>query len=530
MRTAGGELSGARLARVLASACVLATLPIYSPNIMVLRAHEACDVTGPFVQPLLAVTTFAALATLVASVVRSGRASSRTSGRAGSMACALACLAYAAGTAGYVVIVTSGPTGGAPDAACLACAVLAGVGVVAMGACWSRLYEGLDLRGVVGELSLACLLATVANSLLASASAPVLRACFLAMLATGVLGTLALTVAGRSASIGVERTGEGRVHKHSSNLSVKIDRKRKYSPESDASASNAEGGPLRPGALARAFLSVMGMSLLGMAISSLAMGVEPTQLSRLSVDPQGCGMIVACLVLFAVSRFRVRMPSYTFLFSAVLPCAAALTIVLCSFPEGTLVRDAALLSALTFYSMVTLVAIGTACAVSGAGEFSRWFVMAVLVASFSVFAVLGISLGATVVGLADAHERLVVVLTSAYGCFLLLMGCLRSGTAPAEPSLAASVSDDARPAGKAVSDGGAGEPSFDVRVAQVCQSAALTPRESEILSYLARGHSSVYVAKTLMISESTVYTHVRNMYRKLGVSSREELLGLFGGK
>jgi DNA-binding CsgD family transcriptional regulator len=122
------------------------------------------------------------------------------------------------------------------------------------------------------------------------------------------------------------------------------------------------------------------------------------------------------------------------------------------------------------------------------------------------------------------------VLTSAYGCFLLLMGCLRSGAAPAEPTLAASVSDDVRPAGKAVSDGGAGEPSFDERVAQVCQSAALTPRESEILSYLARGHSSVYVAKTLMISESTVYTHVRNMYRKLGVSSREELLGLFGGK
>ena len=55
---------------------------------------------------------------------------------------------------------------------------------------------------------------------------------------------------------------------------------------------------------------------------------------------------------------------------------------------------------------------------------------------------------------------------------------------------------------------------------------SLSPRETEILGYLGRGLGIVFVANTLVISESTVRTHVKSIYRKLGVSSREELLKL----
>lgn len=71
---------------------------------------------------------------------------------------------------------------------------------------------------------------------------------------------------------------------------------------------------------------------------------------------------------------------------------------------------------------------------------------------------------------------------------------------------------------------------LEERLDLLAAKASLTPREREIVGYLARGHSGVFVAKTLMISESTVYTHVRNMYRKLGIGSREELVGLLSEK
>ncbi len=52
----------------------------------------------------------------------------------------------------------------------------------------------------------------------------------------------------------------------------------------------------------------------------------------------------------------------------------------------------------------------------------------------------------------------------------------------------------------------------------------LTPREREIASLFAEGRDAPYVEKTLMISKSTVKTHVTHLYQKVGVSSRQELI------
>ncbi len=52
----------------------------------------------------------------------------------------------------------------------------------------------------------------------------------------------------------------------------------------------------------------------------------------------------------------------------------------------------------------------------------------------------------------------------------------------------------------------------------------LTKRESEILVYLARGFTSGYIAKELYITDNTVRNHIKNIYRKLGVNSKGELI------
>ena len=48
----------------------------------------------------------------------------------------------------------------------------------------------------------------------------------------------------------------------------------------------------------------------------------------------------------------------------------------------------------------------------------------------------------------------------------------------------------------------------------------LTPREMEILGYLAAGHSNKVIARHLELAESTIKVHVQNILRKLNLSSR----------
>jgi DNA-binding NarL/FixJ family response regulator len=52
----------------------------------------------------------------------------------------------------------------------------------------------------------------------------------------------------------------------------------------------------------------------------------------------------------------------------------------------------------------------------------------------------------------------------------------------------------------------------------------LSPRELELLQYLAQGNSYTRCAQVMNISLSTVQTHIRNMYRKLEVSNQRQAI------
>ena len=58
---------------------------------------------------------------------------------------------------------------------------------------------------------------------------------------------------------------------------------------------------------------------------------------------------------------------------------------------------------------------------------------------------------------------------------------------------------------------------------------SLSARQIEVLCLIAQGRNAEYVANTLTISVSTAQTHIRNIYQKLGVHSRQELIDMIEG-
>lgn len=52
--------------------------------------------------------------------------------------------------------------------------------------------------------------------------------------------------------------------------------------------------------------------------------------------------------------------------------------------------------------------------------------------------------------------------------------------------------------------------------------AKLSPRESEVLTFLLEGESNRQISRKLHISTNTVKTHVTHIFNKLGVENRTQ--------
>jgi DNA-binding NarL/FixJ family response regulator len=57
--------------------------------------------------------------------------------------------------------------------------------------------------------------------------------------------------------------------------------------------------------------------------------------------------------------------------------------------------------------------------------------------------------------------------------------------------------------------------------------AALTHREQQVAPLIAQGLTNRQIATELMLSEHTVATHVRNVLKKLGLNSRNQIAAWF---
>ena len=98
-------------------------------------------------------------------------------------------------------------------------------------------------------------------------------------------------------------------------------------------------------------------------------------------------------------------------------------------------------------------------------------------------------------------------------------------TASAASTLAGSASASGEPTSSAATSSASAEA---LRLDSFAQTLGLTPREAEVCRYLVQGRSLPFIAEQLYVTAGTVKTHAIHIYRKAGVTSKQELISLFG--
>lgn len=150
-------------------------------------------------------------------------------------------------------------------------------------------------------------------------------------------------------------------------------------------------------------------------------------------------------------------------------------------------------------------------------------------------ALLAVGAGALSLMYADATQTASFLLLFIYIILLIVISRNPASPNASSASLAATSSTDdastSAAAPDAISSAPATSPSHDlsywtIPCETLARAHALTPRETEVLIQLAQGRDLAFMESKFVISRNTIKMHVRNVYAKLGVHSKQEVIDL----
>lgn len=373
-------------------------------------------------------------------------------------------------------------------------AAVAALGCTATALAWGRIFKGLHPRQSMAAVALAAALAACLGAL-AVLVPPV--AC------AGLLALEALAVAVLPAACDLR------------------------DPTCEA-ALTAEGLRERPlGERLRSFADVAAPALVGLVVFAFVMGT----MRALIVETYHIhlGVLVACaLILGAFALGRGERPLAQVAYRSLIPTLAVLLLAETNITmalHGGSWFDMVMIFLL--YTLAALLTLATLAAIAHANEFPSDLVFSLALALFCLASICG--LGAAEHMTSEEVKVSTAVITTVYAFAMVLLTSLRANRA-------AALGDEGSAAGRPGTGvesraDGADEaaPTVEERCAALARDNHLTAREEQILTFLANGHGSGYIGEVLYISPNTVRTHVHNLYRKLGVGTREELIALVRG-
>ena len=273
------------------------------------------------------------------------------------------------------------------------------------------------------------------------------------------------------------------------------------------------------------FVSVIAKPALGLLVFSYVMGL--TCYTFVDVfDLYLAAAILSAAVLGVLACLKLPgKPLTRLLYRDLVPLFAIVALAIPNITNALIGESPlTMLSTLLLYTFAAFLTLATLCAIANASEFSSDFVFATALVLFAAASLAGL---ASSEALSPAMANVMVtVVTTVYAFILVVMRDEKTDDALEElaPQLEESGVAAPRREGEELTE------ATPLSVAARCDALAaeydLTAREREILAYLAECRNAPYISEVLFISPNTVRTHIHNIYRKLDVSSREDILRL----
>ena len=164
--------------------------------------------------------------------------------------------------------------------------------------------------------------------------------------------------------------------------------------------------------------------------------------------------------------------------------------------------------ALPILLLIFIVVVAESLQASVVTAFSVFFVSVATLFMFVVGTVLPFAV--SLAGLDVYANRQTTLLVVAFGLITVTLVCLLRYVLANERSVVASSQKTAS----------------HEALQRIAQAHRLTPREVDVAALVLQGYSLKMVAQILYIAEGTVQTHMKNLYRKLGLHSKQELIAL----
>uniref|UniRef100_A0A7C9JR41 LuxR family transcriptional regulator n=1 Tax=Muribaculaceae bacterium Z82 TaxID=2304548 RepID=A0A7C9JR41_9BACT len=239
-------------------------------------------------------------------------------------------------------------------------------------------------------------------------------------------------------------------------------------------------------------------------------------------------LVAATIITALVAGLTIRRPDPTAVYKGSLP---AMLVILSLLPFlGHALGGLAGLVMITCYDVCGMVFLLFIVDRARALDVSGYALSSVYFGGSSLFLIIGLGLGGLLRTLSADHGLSLLTLLAFAAIYPLAAALIMVLKKPrASSAVQQAESAQQQPADcdeKEVPSAQTVDDMLATGVDDIAERFGLTKREREILGYLARGRSAKYISDTLVISDNTTWAHIKRIYAKTGVHSKQELMSL----